>query len=155
MIVTEQVIATAPFTVRRRVRFGDCDPAGVAYTARFSEFVISAMDLFFQELLGAPFGTRFPGIDTPLKALSFAFHAPLRPNDDIEMVVTSGEVRTSTFQLLVAARLPEGTPAFDAILTPICIAPDERRRVDIPPLLRTVLENHQRTGATHGTTLPH
>ena len=46
MTYTEAVVSKQPFTVRRRVRFGDCDPAGVVYTVQFSEYVVSAMDLF-------------------------------------------------------------------------------------------------------------
>jgi len=155
VIVTERVTSTAPLTVRRRVRFGECDPAGVAYTVRFSEYVVSAMDLFFQELLGGPFADRFPGVDTPIKALSFVFSAPLRPNDEFDMVVTVGEIREHTFDLHIAAALADGTATFTATLTPICIAAADRRRVAIPPLVRTVLENHQRTGTTNGSSLPH
>ncbi len=155
MIVTEQVIAIEPLTVRRRVRFGECDPAGVAYTARFSEYVVSAMDLFFQELVGGPFPDRFPGIDTPIKALAFVFAAPLRPNDEFDMVVTAGDIREHSFDLHITATRSDGILAFTASVTPICIDPADRRRVGIPAPVRAALESHQRTGTANGSSLPH
>ncbi len=39
MICTEAVLADTPFVVRRRVKWGECDPAGVVYTPSFSEYV--------------------------------------------------------------------------------------------------------------------
>ena len=41
----EHVVSTHPFTVRRRIRWGDCDPAGVVYTGRFVEYLLGAVDL--------------------------------------------------------------------------------------------------------------
>ena len=123
MTSTEWVVHSVPFTVRRRVRFGDCDPAGVVYTVRFSDYVVSVADLFMSDLLGGPF----------LEALGeFVFHAPLRPEDEFDMVVTVPEIRTRTFDLRVAASLLDGTPAFDATVTPICMLPADRRSVPIP-----------------------
>jgi acyl-CoA thioester hydrolase len=46
MISTEHVLRTLPFTVRRRVKWGECDPAKVVYTVTFSEYVISVAELF-------------------------------------------------------------------------------------------------------------
>lgn len=46
MIATEQVLSERPLVIRRRVKWGDCDPAGVVYTPMFSEYVISAAELF-------------------------------------------------------------------------------------------------------------
>src|SRR5439155_20898499 len=40
MFSTEQVIGTTPVVIRRRVKWGDCDPAGVVYTVTFGEYVI-------------------------------------------------------------------------------------------------------------------
>ncbi len=35
MTSTEHVVADTPFTVRRMVKWGHCDPAGVVYTVVF------------------------------------------------------------------------------------------------------------------------
>jgi len=152
---TETVICSSPFTIRRRVRFGDCDPAGVVYTVRFSDYVVSAMDLFLSELLGGPFLECLQGVQTPIKALNFVFLAPLRPNDDFDMIVSVREIRTRTFDLAIAAALPSGTPVFEALLTPICITTAaDRRSLAIPERLRILLTHDQQRTSDHATTLP-
>jgi acyl-CoA thioesterase FadM len=151
--VTESVISTVPFTVRRRVRFGDCDPAGVVYTPRFSDYAVSAMDLFLSDLMDGPYLDRL-GVQTPLKALAFVFLAPLRPNDEFDMVVSVRELRTRTFDLAVVASI--GSRAvFEASITPICITSDgERRSIAIPEPLRTLLTQYQqKAGTSYASTL--
>jgi acyl-CoA thioesterase FadM len=155
VISTESVVSTSPFTIRRRVRFGDCDPAGVVYTVRFSDYAVSAMDLFLSHLLGGPHLEQLPGVQTPIKALSFIFSAPLRPNDEFDMVVTVREIRTRTFDLAIVATLPSGTVAFEALLTPICITAGEHRSsLPIPARLRTSLVKPQERTSAHATSLP-
>jgi acyl-CoA thioester hydrolase len=155
MTSTESVISTCPLTIRRRVRFGDCDPAGVVYTVRFSDYAVSAMDLFLSHLLGGPFLELLPGVDTPIKALNFVFRAPLRPNDEFDMVVTVPEIRSRTFDIAIAASLSTGTPAFEVLLTPICITTgSDRRSVSIPDALRSLLTQYQeRTGVAYASSL--
>ena len=36
------------FLWERRVSFGDCDPARIAYTGRLPEFVLDAIDAFWE-----------------------------------------------------------------------------------------------------------
>jgi len=155
MTYTEAVTSKQPFTVRRRVRFGDCDPAGVVYTPQFSEFAVSAMDLFLSELLGGPYLKRLKGVQTPIKALEIVFLAPVRPNDEVDMVVTVREIRTHTFVLGIDGAMVSGTPLFETLLTPICIN-STRRSVEIPAPLRAALTHYQQqAGAKDGATLPH
>jgi acyl-CoA thioester hydrolase len=151
---TESVVRTEPFTVRRRVRFGDCDPASVVYTVRFSDYVVSAMDLFLSHLLEGPYLEHLGDVTTPMKALSFVFRAPLRPNDEFDMVVTVPEIRTRTVDLAVRASLPSGERVFDALVTPICITTtSDRRSVPIPDGLRSKLISYQQRTKDHASSL--
>jgi 4-hydroxybenzoyl-CoA thioesterase len=153
---TESVISRVPFIVRRRVRFGDCDPAGIVYTPRFADYAVSAMDLFLSDLMGGPYLESLPDLQTPIKALSFVFSAPLRPNDEFDMTVTVRELRTRTFDLAVVATHGSVT-AFEVAMTPICTnASGERRSIRIPETLRTLLTDYQRkAGSNDAPTLPH
>ncbi len=123
------VIATAPFTLRREVRWSDCDPAGVVFTGKFSEYVLSATSLFRRHILGPRWGEvgRTLGIDTPAKALSLVFQGPLWPEDLTDITVWVGDVRTRTFDMLLqAVRADTGAPVFMARLTTICISATDR-----------------------------
>ena len=145
MISTEHVIGTSPLVIRRRVKWGDCDPAGVVYTVTFAEYVISAAELFY----GLIFDTTPQrakdefGFGTPTKALAFDCRSSLRPDDEFDMTVTVADIRTRTYVLHVAATTPSGAEVFHADLTPICVARGERRSIVIPETFRQALERYR------------
>ena len=145
MISTEYVLHSVPFTIRRRVKWGDCDPAGVVYTVMFSEYVISAAELFYGQLFNStPQRARDEhSFDTPIRALSFDFRSSLRPDDEFDMRVLVSDIRTRTYVLAITARTPVGVDVFHAQLTPICVAPNPRRGVPIPDVLRDALERYR------------
>ncbi|MDM0117834.1 thioesterase family protein [Variovorax sp. J22R133] len=145
MTITEQVVGRLPFVVRRRVKWGECDPAGVVYTVTFSEYVISAAELFY----GALFETtpqrakREQGFGTPSRALAFDFQRSLRPDDEFDMTVTVTDIRERTYVLDVTGRIPQGEVVFIATLTPVCVAREERRSIEIPPAFRQKLQHYR------------
>lgn len=151
----EYLLGERPLTVRRRVKWGECDPAGVVYTATFADYVISAAELFY----GALFGTTPQrakhelGFGTPSRALSFDFLSSLRPDDTFDMTVYVADVRTRTYVLDIVATTPQGEPVFNARLTPVCIARDERRSIEIPPSFRQALLDYRRDCGASPVTL--
>jgi 4-hydroxybenzoyl-CoA thioesterase len=144
MTSTEHVIATEPFTVRRRVKWSDCDPAGVVYTVVFGEYVISAAELFYGFLFGTtPQRAKDEqGFGTPSGALSMRFHRSLWPDEEFDIAVRVGELRRSSYVLHFSATLG-GESVFEAELTPICVARSERKAIPIPPAFRAALARHQ------------
>ena len=149
-ISTEHVISTHPFVVRRRVKWGDCDPAGVVYTVTFGEYVISAAELFYGLLFdGTPQQVKdAEGFGTPTRALEFDFRKSLRPDEEFDMKVTVADIQTRTYVLDITARTPAGDVVFIAALTPICIARGERRAIEIPAAFRTALDQYRTACAT-------
>jgi acyl-CoA thioester hydrolase len=144
MTSTEYVIAEAPFTVRRRVKWGECDPAGVAYTVAFAEYVMSAAELFYGFLFdGPPQTAKYEhGFGTPTGALKLDFRRSLRPDEEFDITVRPIEIRTRSYVLQIDAHTPQGEAVFSAELTPICIARDERRAISLPASFRLALEQY-------------
>ena len=142
----EYLISEWPLIVRRRVKWGECDPAGVVYTAAFADYAISAAELFY----GALFGTTpqrlksEQAFGTPSRALSFDFMRSLRPDDDFDMTVRVADVRSRTYVLDITATTPAGETVFKALLTPVCVARPERRSIEIPAAFRQALLDYQR-----------
>jgi len=134
-----------PFSYKRRVRWGECDPAGVVYTPRFTDFVIEAFNDFLQWLLEAPLQPRLADLDlgTPAKAVSMVFHKSLWPDDLFEIVVHVGEIRTRSFDLQFIAVGEDREAIFDATLSVICVHQAERRSRAIPDDLRSRLEAYR------------
>jgi acyl-CoA thioester hydrolase len=145
MTATEEIVSAVPLIVRRRVKWGECDPAGVVYTPAFAEYVMSAAELFY----GCLFDTtpqrarREQGFDSPSRALSFDFQLSLKPDEDFEMTVTVAEIRERTYVLDITGRTLAGEVIFIGRLTPVCIARDERRSIEIPATFRTALERYR------------
>ena len=138
---SEWLISGQPFAVRRRVKWGECDPAGVVYTVNFSEYVISTANRFYAFLLGAPVEAAkdTQGFGTPVKALSFVFNKSLRPDELFDMSVAVMDVRERSFDLAITGTHVTGENIFSATLSPICIARSERRSISIPAEFRNRL----------------
>jgi acyl-CoA thioesterase FadM len=138
---SEWLISGQPFVVRRRVKWAECDPAGVVYTVNFSEYVISAANRFYAFLLGAPVeaGKDAQSFGTPVKALSFVFNKSLRPDELFDLSVTVMDVRERSFDLAITGTNETGENIFSATLSPICIARPERRSISIPAEFRSRL----------------
>ncbi|MEJ8859912.1 thioesterase family protein [Variovorax robiniae] len=136
----ESVVSRRPFVVRRRVRWSDCDPAGVVYTGKFTEYVLNAATLFASELAqGEPAAWRRSlGVDTPCKGMALEFHRALWPEEEFEMLLDVPEVREHGYDLRIEAT-QSGTPIFSARFSPICIRRDARVRAPIPVELLNAL----------------
>lgn len=141
----EYVARTMPFAVRRIVKWGDCDPAGVVYTATFADYVIAAAEAFYAHLLGE--GSQHAkdrhGFGTPSRALTFDFRRSLRPDDEFEIEVRVGEIRSRSYELMMRGIDLQGKDLFIACLTPICVARGERRGIEIPGVFRRALQAYR------------
>jgi acyl-CoA thioesterase FadM len=155
---TEHIVGATPLVIRRRVKWGECDPAGVVYTVVFAEYVISAAELFYGSVFSntAQRSKHEFGFGTPTRALEFDFRRPLWPDDEFDMTVTVADIRAHTYVLLITARTLAGEDVFRAILTPICVAHGTRKATAIPESFRTALERYRsaclRTDAETGLT---
>jgi len=143
---TEFVISESPFVVRRVVRWADCDPAGVVFTGRFTEYLLGAVALYTDFLAeGAASLGAAHGVDTPCRGMSLSFEGTLWPRDEIDILCEIGAIRQRSYDVHCTATRPDGTPVFTARFSPICVRRDARVGTDIPASLRAVLQ----ANATH------
>lgn len=148
MDYSEKMISTLPVVVRRRVKFGECDPAGVVYTPNFSEFALSAYQWFVSSLLGEPMFAAMKriGFDSPIKALSFEFLSMLEVEGVFDMTCIVTDIRNRTFDVAITGRsiTDPARDLFIARLTPIMVSRTERRSIEIPDVLRHRLEQYRK-----------
>ena len=80
------------FHWQRRIRFKDCDPAGIVFYPRYFEMMNDCIESFFDEAIGWSFGQMHveEGAGIPLGKVSTRFEAPSRLGDDTEwrLVIT-------------------------------------------------------------------
>ncbi|MGX1789042.1 acyl-CoA thioesterase [Bosea sp. NPDC055332] len=145
---TEEIISDEPLVIRRVVRWGDCDPAGVAYTPRFLDYVVSAHEAFVSLILGGPIHTMkaAAGVDFPVRGVEIDFRSRLPLDSPFEMEARLGQIRSRTFDLHVIARIVvaegkrQGPIAFVARISPITIDRASKAGVPLPQALRSRLE---------------
>lgn len=145
---TEDMIGTAPVVIRRVVRWGESDYAQVVYTARFLDYALEAMEVWFHHVTGTDWSLY--GVENkllmPAKACNLDFHSPLRPNDLFDQTVTVTRLGTTSYTLAVAGTTPDGTPVYDATCTWVTINPKEGKSIPMPDDLVAAIETYVEAG---------
>lgn len=142
-IAGEWLLSARPVIVRRRVQWGECDPAQVVYTPRFADYLATAYRWFVRTLLARHLvDENGAALATPMKALSLEFHHVLRPDDLFDMAAHVTAVRQRTFDLSIIGRSPAGEPRFAGRLSPI-VVDGNFRSVALPHSLAAALREYQ------------
>lgn len=88
-------------TQTRRVEWGDCDPAGIVFNPQFFRWFDHGTTLLYeaagwpkQEMLA-----RFKAAGCPLVDTRAVFKRPCKYGDDVRIVTSIKEVRTSSFDI--------------------------------------------------------
>lgn len=146
---TEIVVGANPLMIRRRVKWGECDAAGVVYMVNYSEYVVSAYEIFMAVLLNEGFvkAKARHRIALPAKAFAIEFYASLRPDDEFLMTVEIVDISAKTFDVSVRGRSIEHHDLFLAKLTPIAVDPTERTTALLPRAIVQKLRRYRETCA--------
>jgi len=140
---SEIVVSYLPFTVRRVARWTDCDPAGVVYTGKFTDYLLGAVMHFLRNIGYGPGAQNHDQrVGLPGKHMSLTFHASLYPEDTVDIRISVSAIRQRTFDIIAKAYFADGRLAFEGQFTPIAIHPDRRESVEIPGDLRDALIPH-------------
>lgn len=138
----EGLVSGEPLVVMKRVRWADCDPAGVVYTGKFTEYLLTAVNYFFNELAGGNYFQWAKELDvaTPCKGLNMEFHGALWPEDEFAMHCSVSAIREHSYDIRVEATQKDGRRIFTGRFSPICISREVRKRVPIPPQMLDALQ---------------
>ncbi len=138
---TEAVISLDPFVVRRRVAFGDCDPAGIVYTPRYGEYVAGAFFLFLDTRFAPSFVARLGalGVVPPARRLEMDLLRPLMPGDLPDLTVTVSDIGRSSYTLVAHGATPGGDAVLEALTTMVTVSMETRRPVAVPDAFREAL----------------
>lgn len=92
---------SVPFRVRLPLRFGHCDPAGIAYYPRYFELCDAAIEDWTESALGVSRGTLHLelGLALPTVALHATFSAPSRLGDMLDIDISVRRVGKSSIDL--------------------------------------------------------
>lgn len=108
------------FTLRQKVLFKHCDPAGIVFFPRYAEMVNDAVEALFDEALDWPFQVMHPDAGVPTAAIAMQFSAPSRHGDVLDLTITIQRIGRSSLTLQTVALCGEQT-RFTADQTIVCI----------------------------------
>ncbi len=103
------------FVHRRSVTWGDTDAAGIAYTGRFPNFALEAIEAWFIDRLGVDWYALHlhHGGGTPFVHISMDFRSPLRPRDALLTTVALRKAGRSSLEFAVTGRTEAGVVSFE------------------------------------------
>ena len=129
------------FEHHRTVRFGECDPAGVVYYPVFFHWFHEAMEAWFEEELGEPYGSVIQRIGFPAKSTSAEFKRPCSIGELLTVRLSLLELRQKGMQLQLTV-VERETETIKAVGTVVCVAIGvaagafQFRPIEIPAALR-------------------
>ncbi|WP_444925155.1 acyl-CoA thioesterase [Microbulbifer sp. DLAB2-AF] len=128
-------------TIKRKVLFGDCDPEGIVYTPRFSNFALEAtheaMSILFDGPAIATMKKR--GFLTPVRAFNLEFLSPVTWDQELQLKVSVHKVGNQSFTFLVQAYLNPDLLAFTATITYVTLSVESKQKITLPEWLRAAL----------------
>lgn len=135
-----------PYRIRRRVKWGETDPAGIVYTPRFLDYAVEALESWFADIVGVDwYGLRVKhGLGSPLAHASLDFHKPLFPHDEFDVGLILLEIGRSSITVRIEGRNLAGDLCFSGRLVSVIIDAARIKSHAIPPDFRARIEKYAR-----------
>jgi acyl-CoA thioester hydrolase len=127
-----------PFRHRIRVRYGECDPQGVVYFARYPFFFDVASTELWRDRIGPYDDTVQAGSDMVVAEMNVRYRAPARFDDDIDVVIDA--IRVGETSLTFDWRIVRGDDLLvEGMVRQVCIDPATKRKKPLPDDVRAAL----------------
>jgi 4-hydroxybenzoyl-CoA thioesterase len=132
------------FRHSRVVRFGECDPAGVAYYPEFFNWFHQAMEACFEDYLEIPYAEMIETIGFPAVQTSAEFRKPLPVGSSIDIEVRIERLGRSSIEWRFDIRRDDTIAAIGRVKT-VCISVSagefQFASAPVPALLIPKLQN--------------
>ena len=131
----------AAFRTLRRVRFSDCDPAGIVYTPRYVDMLNGVIEDFFLDGLGIDYhGLITGGLGLGYASLHCDFFRPAHMGDRLTMTPLVDRIGGTSVEFVV-----HGHDGNDEILRGRLVMVTTRlgRPIPLPPPIRAALTRYQ------------
>lgn len=126
----------APFTTSILVRFGDLDPAGIAYYPNLVNFLHESFEDFFRGHVGRPYPEVYrEGIGFPTVRVEMEFLSPVHYGDQVDVAVVVEKIGRSSVQIRYEGSV-RGTPVFRARNVAVTVDMKSFRSMEMPAWLR-------------------
>ena len=128
------------FRTQILVRFGDLDPAGIAYYPNLVNFLHESFEDFFSGYIGRPYPEVFrEGLGAPTVKVEMEFHSPVHYGDHVDVDVIVEHVGSSSVRFRYEGSV-RGREVFTARNTTVMVDTKTFKPQPIPSWLREHLE---------------
>jgi len=133
---------SAPFRHRLRVRFHECDPQGIVFNAHFLAYADIAITELYREAFGSWQAIMdSDAIDMVVAEANVRYFAPLRFDEEVELVASVTRIGTTAVTTLIAVEREQTTVA-EVTLRHVVVDAETRAKTPIPDALRAGLERY-------------
>ncbi len=141
-----RVAGTCPFSVMRRVKWGECDPAGIIYTPRVLDYAMEVVEAWFQETVGVTWLTlnREMGMGAPTVRAELDFLRAPRPDQDLVLNLRVENLGRSSIRLLVTGVDQTGREMFRVKLVSCIVSRPAFKPIAIPDEFRASIQAYQK-----------
>ena len=132
-----------PFVIQRTVLFGDCDASKNIYAPILSHYIAESAGKFLDYRFGRPHIRDCFRIKVSLSArvLISEFIRPMTWDDEIDIHVYVGELRSRAFSIDIRGLDCDGNEMLKGRLTYVCVSMDTGKAVAIPEPWRVALQD--------------
>ncbi|MBE0577085.1 MAG: thioesterase family protein [Desulfuromonadales bacterium] len=125
-------MTTAPFTVKRRTAWGDCDPARIYYTPRAVDYAVEAIEAWYEAVLGISWAELAEHSDLNVRFIRVDcdYHRPLAASQVAHLQVWVTGVECSHVTLTVIGE--DGDKALCFLARLVCHFVERSNAIAIP-----------------------
>lgn len=130
--------------IHYRVRFSDCDPAGIGYTASLVNIMVGVLEDFFVDVLNIKYHAylRDLGIGMGYAKVDTDFLAPVMMGDELDVVVMLQHLGGASAVWRLHAFRGE-TPVFIGVFVQVTTDLRIHKAIPIPAEVRAVMEQYE------------
>ena len=130
---------SGPFRHPLRVRFHECDPQGIVFNAHFLAYADIAMTELYRDAFGSwQEAVDGSGVDMVVAEANVRFLAPLRFDEEVELVATVTRLGTTGTTTEIAVER-DGSAVAVVTLRHVIVDAESRVKTPIPDSWRTAL----------------
>jgi len=128
-----------PIRHRLRVRYNECDRLGIVFNANYLVYADIAVNELWRERLGGYSSLMDEGLDLAVASAEIQYLAPLRFDDEIDLVISVGHVGNKSMSTVVNIE-KDGTRAAEIKLSYVCVDQEFGKSQLIPDRVRSALD---------------
>ena len=134
----------APVVYRRRVQWGEGDPAHIVYTPRFLDFVMEALEEWWRGVVGVDWYRLNMDLHmgAPVVHVELDFSASVKPGDLLHLTVLVERLGRASVTFVVDARLEDGSDRFRSRVIVSMVDNRRMQAMPVPPEFRERIERY-------------